>query len=147
LDRFSALAIGTALAAVAVDPSIWAEFHTGDNLIFTSEDFRNPAGSKVLERLRQLADPQLQSLVEGLIAACAAGPLDVALPARPISLKPIARHGFWWVPASTADAPPPPPSRLTPTEILTGRVNSAFRGIGSVVRRTLSRRFRIRIAV
>jgi len=57
-----------ALAAVAVDPSVWVEFHTGDNLIFTGDDFKNPAGSKVLGRLRRLADPQLQSLVEGLIA-------------------------------------------------------------------------------
>ncbi|HJZ71515.1 MAG TPA: hypothetical protein VKE51_07215 [Vicinamibacterales bacterium] len=147
LDRFSALAIGTALAAVAVDPSVWAEFHTGDNLIFTGEDFRNPAGSRVLDRLRTLADPQLQSLVEGLVAACAARPLEVSLPARPISLKPIARHGFWWVPASTADSPPPPPSRPTPTEIVTARVNSALSGLGGVVRRTLSQRFRIRILV
>src|SRR5262249_58520831 len=95
----------------------------------------------------RLHDPQLQSLVEGLVAACAARPLEVSLPARPISLKPIARHGFWWVPASTADSPPPPPSRPTPTEIVTARVNSALSGLGGVVRRTLSQRFRIRILV
>jgi len=147
LDRFSALAIGTALAAVAVDPSVWAEFHTGDNLIFTSEDFRNPAGSKVLERLRTLADPQLQSLVDGLVAACAAAPLEVSLPARPISLKPIARHGFWWVRASAADMPPASARRPAPTEAATAGLGAAFRGLGDAVRRTLSRRFRIRISL
>src|SRR5262249_44991814 len=93
LDRFSGLAIGTALAAVAVDPSLWAEFHTGDNLIFSSDDFRHPQSSPLLDRLRTLADPQLQSLVQGLTVACGAGPLDVAIPNRPISLKPVARHG------------------------------------------------------
>jgi hypothetical protein len=148
LDRFSALAIGTALAAVAVDPSLWGEFHTGDNLIFTGDDFRDPAGSKVIERLRTLADPQLQSLVDTLIGACGVGPLEVRLPARPISLKPIARHGFWWVPVSAAAAPPvAQPPGPTPTEIATARVASAFRGVGGAVRRTFTRKFRIRIVL
>src|SRR5262249_40949962 len=67
-------------------------------------------------------------------------------PAWPISLKP--RHGFWWMPASTAASPPAPrPSDQIPTQMVTGRVNSAFRGVGSVVRRTLNRRFRIRTAL
>jgi hypothetical protein len=154
LDRFSVLVIGTALYALSVDPSLWTEFGARDNLLFTRDDFTNPAASRLLQRLGALEDPQLQTLVRSLTAACASRPLEVALPARPIVGKPIARHRFWWVSSGAPDTPPLAPA--TPAEIALERTVSPFRGVGAALRarlypvaravqRTLNRKYRIRV--
>jgi len=145
LDRFSALVIGTALCALSVDPSLWTEFNTGDNLLFTHEDFRNPEASKLIGRLRTLTDPQLQSLAEHLANACAKRPLDASLPDHPVSLKPVARHGFWWVPQTNADTPSPPAPHPTPTRIRMQRMAVGWQAVTGAIRARLNRKYRIRI--
>ena len=152
LDRFSVLVIGTALSALSVDPSLWAEFGGRDNLLFTGEDFKDPPASKLMQRLSTLEDPQLQTLVRSLTAACAARPLEVSLPDRPINGNPIARHRFWWV-SSAAPTPAQPPA---PGGGAVERLGSPFRGFGAALRarlapaalavqRTLNRKYRIRV--
>jgi hypothetical protein len=155
LDRFSVLVIGTALYALSVDPSLWAEFGARDNLLFTSDDFKDPASSRLIARLGTLEDPQLRTLVRSLTAACASRPLEVSLPARPIAGTPIARHRFWWVSSSTPDTPlPAQPATRTATAV--ARTVSPFRGAGAALRawldpaalavqRTLNRKYRIRV--
>jgi len=156
LDRFSVLVIGTALYALSVDPSLRTEFGARDNLLFTGDDFRNPAASKLIQRLSALEDPQLRSLVETLTAACASRPLEVPLPDRPISGQPLARHRFWWVSQPTPTTPPRIAQSPTPTTIGTRPIGNPFRALGAALRsrfdpaaaaleRTLSRRFRIRV--
>lgn len=145
LDRFSALVIGTALCALSVDPGLWTEFNTGDNLLFTREDFTNPEASKLMERLQTQTDPQLQSLVERLTNACAKRPLDASLPDQPFSLKPMARHGFWWVPPSTAEAQPPRAQSPTPTRIRMERMAVGWQAVTAAIRARLNRKYRIRI--
>jgi len=39
VDRFAALVIYLSLRALAVDPHLWEEFHTGENLILSRDDF------------------------------------------------------------------------------------------------------------
>jgi hypothetical protein len=145
LDRFSALVIGTALCALSVDPSLWTEFNTGDNLLFTREDFTDPEASKLIGRLRTLADPQLLALVEHLANACSKRPLDVSLPDHPLSLKPVARHGFWWVPPSGAEVQPAPAQSPTPTRIRMERMAVGWQAVTAAVRARLNRKYRIRI--
>ena len=60
LDRFSALVIATALCTLWVDPGLWKDFNTGDNLLFTREDFEHPEDSRLFQRLTMLDDPQLR---------------------------------------------------------------------------------------
>jgi hypothetical protein len=155
LDRFSVLVIGTALYALSVDPSLWAEFGARDNLLFTGDDFKDPAASRLMQRLGTLEDPQLHTLVRSLTAACASRPLEVSLPARPIAGTPIARHRFWWVSSPAPDAPPPS-QPATPAEIAVERTVSPLRSVGAALRarlhpaalavqRTLNRKYRIRV--
>src|SRR5579872_4400142 len=53
LDNFSALVIYLTFLALAEAPDLWQEYHD-ENLIFSRSDFLNPAGSKLLQRIRQL---------------------------------------------------------------------------------------------
>jgi hypothetical protein len=129
------------------------EFGARDNLLFTRDDFTDPAASRLLQRLGALEDPQLQTLVRSLTAACASRPLAIALPDRPIAGKPLARHRFWWV-----SSPTPDPSSIsvpTPTGIAVKPNGFLFRDVGAAIRarvwpaalalqRTLNRKYRIR---
>lgn len=106
LDRFALLVICTGLCAVAVEPSIWYEFYTGDNLLFSAADFRAPNDSKLFHRLTTLHDENVKRFSNALRAACARGPLDIQVPAPPTELI-GARAKPWWLqspPASAAAA-------------------------------------------
>ena len=138
LDRFSLLTICTALAALAADPGLWREFHTGDNLLFTSADYADPAASPALQRLCAMDDPQVRGLAQSLVAACAAPPLDVPLPA-PISLRSTPRHGFWWVGESARSG------NGNGNGASNGHAASPAERIGAMWVRLLGRQFRIRI--
>ncbi|HXD87904.1 MAG TPA: hypothetical protein VN641_15535 [Urbifossiella sp.] len=71
LDRFPHLVIATAFKALAVlGPKLWERYDTGDNLLFTDEDFRAPASSKLMMELWQSNNPGLQALVGHLAYAC-----------------------------------------------------------------------------
>jgi hypothetical protein len=98
LDRFSLVVLCTALCALAVEPVLWHEFNTGDNMLFTAADFRNPAGSKILNRLRNSTVAQVKRLAEALLHACSQQPLAVALPVSQIS-RSVTQPTRWWVTA------------------------------------------------
>ncbi|MCW3098944.1 MAG: hypothetical protein JWL77_4562 [Chthonomonadaceae bacterium] len=70
LDNFSALVIYTALMALSLEPGLWKRFDTGENMLFTAQDFRLPSKSILLEYLHQHTDPGLRKLATTLIAAC-----------------------------------------------------------------------------
>ena len=70
LDNFSALVIYTALRALAADPGLWDTFHTGENLLFSSVDFKKPAYSDVFGRLRHVSDPAVPALARELETWC-----------------------------------------------------------------------------
>jgi hypothetical protein len=71
LDRFPHLVIATALKALAVlGPPLWEKYDTGDNLLFTDADFKNPGGSKLMRELWAAGDPGLSALVGHLALAC-----------------------------------------------------------------------------
>jgi hypothetical protein len=71
VDRFPHLVIATALKALAVlGPSLWQRYGTGENLLFTAADFRDPAGSGLMRELWQTNHPALRALVGRLAIAC-----------------------------------------------------------------------------
>ena len=106
LDRFALIVMCTGLGALAVDPGLWYEFYTGDNLLFSAADFKDPHNSRLFQRLSSLPDAQLKSLVDALRSACAQPPLKVPLP--PASFQAANRHVPWWV---TSPAPASPKSK------------------------------------
>jgi len=70
LDNFAALVIYTSFLALAGEPALWQQFHTGDNLIFLANDFKDPRNSKVFQRLKQHSDVRVQKLASVLERAC-----------------------------------------------------------------------------
>ena len=63
LDNFSDWVIYVSLAALIIDPSLWARLRGGDEcLLFRKEDFDPSGKSQALATLTQHADPRLQNL-------------------------------------------------------------------------------------
>jgi hypothetical protein len=81
LDRFSALAIWTALKGLAADPTLWLRFveppggSPYDKLLFRREDFAAPERSALARELERSRDPEVPRLFEALVAA-ARGPMS-----------------------------------------------------------------------
>jgi len=75
LDRFAGLAIYAALRACAVRPELWAEYDTGENLLFRGADFYAPEDSPLFDTLAE-TDP-LSDLADALRTACYVEPADV----------------------------------------------------------------------
>jgi hypothetical protein len=71
VDRFPHLVVLTALKGLeASGPGLWERHDTGDNLLFTEEDFKKPAESKVMRELWRTEHPAVQALVGRLALAC-----------------------------------------------------------------------------
>jgi len=68
-DSFSALVIYLSLLALASDQALW-RFHTGENLIFLSEDFRNPGRTDIWVCLKNSLDPEVRRLSAALQEHC-----------------------------------------------------------------------------
>ncbi len=84
LDRFSFIAIDLALSAVAEKPELFKQFSTGENILFTANDYLDPDQSKVFEALRAI--PALKPAVDRFAQVCA-GPV-AAVPALDAFLNP-----------------------------------------------------------
>ncbi len=71
LDRFPHLVVATALRGLLVGgKALWDQFDTGDNLLFTEKDFKNPGQSKVFKALWETGDPFTVGLTGHLALAC-----------------------------------------------------------------------------
>jgi serine/threonine protein kinase len=109
IDRFPLLVMCTALCALATDPSLWYEFSTGDNILFTRRDFENPKSSQLFDRLRNLQDGRIEYFLGMLAESCARPPAEVPLP-KGLTLGPkVAPVRPWWVTVPAPGAPSPTP--------------------------------------
>ena len=70
LDNFAALVIYTSFLALASEPDLFKKFYTGDNVLFLSADYRNPAQSETFKRLKENKDPKVQQLATLLERLC-----------------------------------------------------------------------------
>lgn len=110
LDNFSALVIYTALMALSLEPGLWKRFDNGENMLFTAQDFKQPAQSVLLTYLKQHTDPAIRSLANTLFTACqgsVAQVPDFRTVVDGVTHGPLPEH--WWKNASP-DAPQTPPS-------------------------------------
>jgi hypothetical protein len=69
LDRFPHLVVAAALKGLAAAPDLWERFDTGDNLLFTEDDFKQPGGSKLLKEMWATGNAGVQGLVGRLVLA------------------------------------------------------------------------------
>lgn len=71
LDNFAALVIYTSLLALAAHPSLWQQFHKGENLIFSANDYKAPRQSAVLQRLKRSTNAEVHKLADQMERCCA----------------------------------------------------------------------------
>ena len=107
IDRFALLVMCTALGALAADPSLWYEFGTGDNMLFTRRDFESPKSSHLFDRLRNLQDGRVEYFLDLLTDSCAHAPSEVPLPKEPTRGPTGVTVPPWWVTAPAPTAPRP----------------------------------------
>ena len=85
LDRFSSLIVYMTLLALEKKPSLWHDFHNGDNLLFTQEDFKDGV-TPVWKELLTCNSAQLNHCMTHLIQALK-GPADKCLPLEEVLKK------------------------------------------------------------
>ena len=76
LDRYAALAIYTALAALAQVPTLWSRYNNEDNLLFTPDDHADPGRSQVFTELVGFSPP-VNVLAAALAEAALGSPSSV----------------------------------------------------------------------
>lgn len=103
-DAFSALVIYLSLLAVGNDPRLW-RFHTGENLIFVSEDFKNPGQTEIWASLRKTSNPDIKRLSGELEEHCR----------NPVSTVPDLESVIQCVGPRMRAHTQPPPSPRPPT--------------------------------
>lgn len=131
LDNFAALVIYTSLRALAVEPGLWRQYHTGENLIFGKQDFLAPRNSPVFRSLAGSPDKGVRLLAEALMKCCL-GPITqvsalesfvASLPPPPTvtasrpspAQQPIPFAAGSLSPLPSFPLPPPPLPRSKPT--------------------------------
>ncbi|HWP35376.1 MAG TPA: hypothetical protein VNM66_07260, partial [Thermodesulfobacteriota bacterium] len=72
VDRFSVLVIGTALAALAADPTLWTRHGGGNGLLFSPLDLRAPGASSLFRALAGAPEAAVRDLAGELARWCAA---------------------------------------------------------------------------
>ncbi|HLK54971.1 MAG TPA: SUMF1/EgtB/PvdO family nonheme iron enzyme [Chthonomonadaceae bacterium] len=104
LDNFSALVIYLSLRAVAAEPSLWATFYSGENLLFVAADYRRPSMSALIARLAHSPDPVVVALAAEL-ASCCSGPIS-AVPEFETAVTHAIHGNAMTVTPPEASAPP-----------------------------------------
>ncbi len=98
VDRFPHLVIYTALRCLALrGRECWERYNTGDNLLFTAQDFKAPEASALLRELWSAPEAALRALA-GHIVLALQGPLD-----RVPQLEELLREGAVVLPSAAQE--------------------------------------------
>jgi hypothetical protein len=128
VDRFPHLVIATALKGLEIiGPDLWGRYDTGDNLLFTEEDFQKPGASKVMRELWRTENSAVQAFV-GRLAISSARPIpqtpwldQIAPDGEPLPLNNDERReaaGSRGIALTVATALPPEPLAVVPLPAL-----------------------------
>lgn len=128
VDTFSALVVAVSLMALASEPEV-ARFMTGENLLFTRDDFAAPRDAEIFRTLARSPDPDVVDIAARLHAFALAGrtpavtvrealdasfdPTAAARPERPTAvagLPSVDTGGDAWWNDGASQAPPAPAS-------------------------------------
>jgi pimeloyl-ACP methyl ester carboxylesterase len=115
VDRFSVLAIYTALRALTISgKDLWKKYDSGENILFREADFRDPSRSKLFAELMTHSDATVRALTSQLLVALRHPPESTPLldeivdraGARPLTL---AEEGRVQTVLLSSPCPPPLP--------------------------------------
>ena len=112
IDQFAGDVIHIAIRALQHDPGLWKKYDNADNMLFKRGDFLDPGNSVLFKELRGLGDEDINSMLEGLIDACAGKPKRG--PSRFFKPKKAKRAAADPDPAPVAAAAAPVPAPAPP---------------------------------
>lgn len=103
LDRYSARTIYASLAILAIDPSVFFTIDGAgqDRLLLSETDHRDLEGSDTIARLRANRSPEIQGIVNELVAAGRPDPASLR-PFDPAEIADLDAVG-WWDASPAAD--------------------------------------------
>jgi len=70
IDRFSFLVVDLSLWALTLQPDLFRQFSTGENILFSANDFADPTSSQVFASLMAVNDQSFQKAITSLTAIC-----------------------------------------------------------------------------
>ncbi len=114
IDNFPSLVVYLTLLALRADPALWERFYNQENMLFTKDDFADPANSQCFKALKVSTDDNVAGLAAALEEFCSR-PVDQVPP-----LEEVLRGALTAplpTPSSNTPAAPPAP---TPTPAPTG---------------------------
>src|SRR5260370_29223075 len=110
MHRFPAVVISLPVAALEHNPKLWDDYHTGDNLLFVRDDFRQAGKSALWQELAAIRSDEIAHLTGTLAACLEKSPSDVP------DLESILKHSTRLKPKALPAGPPAgkaaPPSGL-----------------------------------
>jgi hypothetical protein len=113
MDTFPGLVIYTALLGLSKNPGSWSRLSTGENILFSQQDFAEPFQTNTWKYLSTIGDPEVDHLANRLKECCmpnwrATGPLEEILTGRPFVVAagpttvttsapiPVSDRAVWW---------------------------------------------------
>jgi hypothetical protein len=72
VDRFSFIVIDLSLWAVSLRPELFRQFSSGENILFSANDFADPDTSRVFQAMAQIGDPAFRQCLADFVAVCKA---------------------------------------------------------------------------
>ena len=113
IDQFAGEVIQMAIRALTHDPNLWEKYNNADNMLFKRGDYLEPANSALFADLRSLGDEDINTMLAGLIDACAGKPKRG--PSRFFKPKKAKQAAPDPAPAAApAPAPAPPAPKAAP---------------------------------
>jgi eukaryotic-like serine/threonine-protein kinase len=73
MDTFPGLVVYASLLALSAEPRAWDALNTGDNLVFTRDDFVPPFRTEAWQRLAAIGNPELRRVMTAIQQLCRAG--------------------------------------------------------------------------
>ena len=98
IDNFPSLVVYLTLLAMSADPQLWDRFYNQENMLFTRDDFANPASSGCFRALKGSPDTNVSGLAGMLEEFCA----------RPVAQVPDLESVLLGAPPAPSPIPPPP---------------------------------------
>ena len=107
IDNFPSLVVYLTLMGLSVDPQLWRRFYNQENMLFTRDDFANPANSECFKALKASPDAyvaELTGVLEGFCSQPVENVPRLENILRGVTASPQS------VPQAPAGAPAPAPS-------------------------------------
>jgi hypothetical protein len=70
IDRFSYIVIDLSLWAICLHPDVFKQFSTGENIVFSANDFVDPDSSRVFQTLKQVGHSEFKQSVADFANVC-----------------------------------------------------------------------------